>query len=141
MVTDLNCEDIMDRWSHLYEMYKSFRLKTIKSESKRANLELKYSKYLAKLSFLYKIVEEDLRNEHLENIDIDFMQEVTENDSRLQDEPDDKEFMLQLVRAVQRYPLLWDKLNVDYYDQVLRSKYWQYIASELKDFKRKIDLI
>uniref|UniRef100_A0A0K8VA04 Transcriptional regulator ATRX n=2 Tax=Bactrocera latifrons TaxID=174628 RepID=A0A0K8VA04_BACLA len=141
MLNDLNCEDIMDRWSHLYEMYKSFRLKTIKSESKRANLELKYSKYLAKLSFLYKIVEEDLRNEHLENIDIDFTQEVTENDNRLQDEPDDKEFMLQLVRTVQRYPLLWDSLNVDYYDQVLRSNFWQDIASALKDFKRNATTI
>ncbi|XP_011178757.1 uncharacterized protein Atrx_0 isoform X2 [Zeugodacus cucurbitae] len=138
MLNDLSCEDIMDRWSHLYEMYKSFRLKTIKCEKKRANLELKYSKYLAKLSFLYKIVEEDLRNEHLNNIDIDFTHEETQHDSRLQDEPDDKEFLLQLVRAVQQHPLLWDKLNVDYYDGVLRAKIWLKIAAALKDFRRNV---
>ncbi|XP_053966180.1 uncharacterized protein LOC128868294 isoform X2 [Anastrepha ludens] len=138
---NVSCEDIMDRWSHLYEMYKSFRLKTIKDETKRANLELKYSKYLAKLSFLYKIVEEDLRNEHLSNIDIDFTKDLPESDKRLQDEPDDKEFMLQLVRAVQRYPILWDKLNIDYYDTVLRSNIWLDVASELKDFQRNTEII
>lgn len=127
----------MDRWSHLYEMYKSFRLKTIKDETKRANLELKYSKYLAKLYFLYKIVEEELRNEHWNNIDIDLTKDIPESDRRMQDDPDDKEFMVQLVRSVQRYNMLWDKLNIDYYDTVLRSNIWQDIASELKDFKRK----
>ncbi|XP_013112805.1 uncharacterized protein LOC106090979 isoform X2 [Stomoxys calcitrans] len=55
---------IRDRWEHLYEMYKTFRLKTIKSEGDRSNLELKYSKYLAKLYFLYRIDEQELRNEN-----------------------------------------------------------------------------
>ncbi|XP_004520520.1 uncharacterized protein LOC101454033 isoform X2 [Ceratitis capitata] len=141
---DLTPEDIMERWSHLYEMYKSFRLKSIKDEKKRANLELKYSKYLAKLYFLYKIVEEDLRNEHLNNIDIDFTKESSEGEEdepRLQDEHDDKEFMLQLVHAVHRYPMLWDQTNNDYSDTVLRANIWEDIASELKDFKRNADTI
>ncbi|XP_075167171.1 ADD domain-containing protein 1 isoform X3 [Haematobia irritans] len=59
----ISTDYVRDRWEHLYEMYKTFRLKTIKSEDDRSNLELKYSKYLAKLYFLYKIDEQELRNE------------------------------------------------------------------------------
>ncbi|XP_067630790.1 uncharacterized protein ADD1 isoform X2 [Eurosta solidaginis] len=138
---DMTCEDIIDRWTNLYEMYKSFRLKTIKDETKRANMEVKYSKYLAKLYFLYKILEEELRKEDLNNIDIDLTKDFPESEKRLQDEPDDKKFMVQLVRSIQRYPMLWDKSNIDYYDTILRENIWQDIASELKDYKRGAETI
>lgn len=186
---DVTTEYIKDRWQHLYEMYKTFRLKTIKSSEDRANLELKYSKYLAKLYFLYKIDESELRNENnglfedcFELEDDEEAEEeereaaeaaerktaekpdaggdTSERDSgqeeanadksneekektlkatptKLQDMPDDKEFLQKLVECVREYPALWDTNNADYNDIMIRDNHWQEIATKLEEFKRR----
>lgn len=140
-------------------MYKTFRLKTIKSNDDRSNLELKYSKYLAKLYFLYKIDEEELRNENnglfedcfeLEEDEEDAEREAEEQEDegldsaspkdspiKLQDMPDDKEFLLQLVKSVHEYPAIWNTQHDDYNDIMIRDNYWQEINEKLQDFKRK----
>lgn len=153
-ISDIPGEQIRDRWQHLYEMYKTFRLKTIKNPEDYANLELKYSKYLAKLYFLYKIDEEELRNENnglfedcfeLEE-DEEAEQESEEQqheddepkkETKLQDMPDDKEFLLELVKLVKDYPAIWDTQHNDYNDIMVRDGYWQEINEKLQEFKRK----
>ncbi|XP_073811300.1 ADD domain-containing protein 1 isoform X3 [Musca autumnalis] len=187
----VSSEYIKDRWQHLYEMYKTFRLKTIKSAEDRANLELKYSKYLAKLYFLYKIDESELRNENnglfedcfeleddeeaeeeerkaaerkkADNPDADDEAEPdsAEHDSgqdeadnsndkdktlkaaptKLQDMPDDKEFLKKLVECVKEYPALWDTNHPDYNDIMARDNHWQEIAAKLEEFKREVKTI
>ncbi|XP_023302892.2 uncharacterized protein LOC111684897 isoform X1 [Lucilia cuprina] len=157
-------EYIKDRWQHLYEMYKTFRLKTIKSEEDRSNLELKYSKYLAKLYFLYKIDEEELRNENNglfedcfeleddeeeeaerageeETADSDEEATKKENPIKLQDMPDDKEFLLELVKLVREYPAIWNTKHNDYNDIMVRDSYWQEINEKLQEFKRDVKSI
>ncbi|XP_005178385.2 uncharacterized protein LOC101889225 isoform X2 [Musca domestica] len=190
---NVTTEYIKDRWQHLYEMYKTFRLKTIKSSEDRANLELKYSKYLAKLYFLYKIDESELRNENnglfedcFELEDDEEAEEeereaaeaaerktaekpdaggdTSEHDSgqeeanadksneekektlkatptKLQDMPDDKEFLQKLVECVREYPALWDTNNADYNDIMIRDNHWQEIATKLEEFKREVKTI
>lgn len=139
-------------------MYKTFRLKTIKSPTDRSLLELKYSKYLAKLYFLYKIDEQEMRNENIalfedcfeleedeeeeENEHTDCspnLSKDTANDSsqKLQDMPDDKELLQQLVRCVKDYPAIWDIQHVDYNDIMIRDNYWQEINEKLSNFQRK----
>ena len=136
-------------------MYKTFRLKTIKSIDDRSNLELKYSKYLAKLYFLYKIDEHELRNENnglfedcfeLEE-DEETEQESEDNETetkkekksvKLQDMPDDKEFLKELVILVKEYPAIWNTKHDDYNDIMIRDNFWQEINEKLKDFKRKL---
>lgn len=151
---DISGEQVKDRWQHLYEMYKTFRLKTIKSIEDRSNLELKYSKYLAKLYFLYKIDEDELRNENnglfedcfeLDDDDEDVEHETEDSDeepkngghTKLQDMPDDKEFLVQLVKLVRQYPAIWDTQHEDYNDIMVRDNYWQEINKKLQNFKRK----
>ncbi|KAM7345065.1 ADD domain-containing protein 1 isoform 2-T4 [Cochliomyia hominivorax] len=158
---NVSSEQVRDRWQHLYEMYKTFRLKTIKSLEDRANLELKYSKYLAKLYFLYKIDEEELRNENnglfedcfeleddeeaeREAEEQGFEEEEPkkeENQTKLQDMPDDKEFLLELVKLVREYPAIWDTQHEDYNDIMVRDGYWQEINEKLHDFKRDVKSI
>lgn len=154
-ISEISGEQIKDRWQHLYEMYKTFRLKTIKSIEDRSNLELKYSKYLAKLYFLYKIDEDELRNENnglfedcfeLEDED-DAEQETDDLESdeepkkdgqtKLQDMADDKEFLLQLVKLVRQYPAIWNTQHDDYNDIMARDNFWQEINEKLKEFKRR----
>lgn len=134
-------------------MYKTFRLKTIKSIEDRSNLELKYSKYLAKLYFLYKIDEDELRNENnglfedcfeLDDDDEPDTEELDTDEepkkdvpTRLQDMPDDKEFLLELIKVIKQYPAIWDTLNEDYNDIMVRDNYWQEIKQKLENFKRK----
>ncbi|KAI9577827.1 hypothetical protein GQX74_011014 [Glossina fuscipes] len=158
LLPQYSCEDIKDRWQHLYEMYKTFRLKTIKSPTDRSLLELKYSKYLAKLYFLYKIDEQEMRNENIalfedcfeleedeeeeENEHTDCspnLSKDTVNDSsqKLQDMPDDKELLQQLVRCVKDYPAIWDIQHVDYSDIMIRDNYWQEINEKLSNFQHK----
>lgn len=119
----------------MYEMYKSFRLKSIKDKGIFANLELKYSKYLASLYFLYKIDEQDLRDE------FEPLQDCLPNGSetaggKLKDMPDDKQFAQQLVLAIRAYPTLWNPRHVDYSDVGARERLWPEVARRLPRFKR-----
>lgn len=165
-------------------------MKTIKSDEDRSNLELKYSKYLAKLYFLYKIDEQELRNEsnclfedcfELEDDEEEAEEaerEAIENERnnadneggggdgngsgsgngaddsgaeegssskksaapappiKLQDMPDDKEFLQKLVGCVREFPALWNTKHVDYNDIMIRDNYWQDICGKLEEFKR-----
>ncbi|XP_062133928.1 uncharacterized protein LOC133844111 isoform X1 [Drosophila sulfurigaster albostrigata] len=134
-------EYIVERWQQMYEMYKSFRLKTIKDKRTFANLELKYSKYLASLYFLYKIDEQDLRDE-FEPLQ-DCGQQGSENSSsgesagKLKDMPDDKQFVQQLVQAMRAYPTLWNPRHVDYNDVGARERLWAEVARRLPRFRRE----
>ncbi|EDW01525.1 uncharacterized protein LOC6560299 isoform X2 [Drosophila grimshawi] len=135
------CEYIVERWQQMYEMYKSFRLKTIKDKHTFANLELKYSKYLANLYFLYKIDEQDLRDE------FEPLQDCVQNGAsgsgayndsagKLKDMPDDKQFVQQLVLAMRAYPTLWNPRHVDYNDVAARERLWAELARRLPRFRR-----
>lgn len=137
----MSCEELMDRWAHLYEMYKTFRLKHIKDENILANMEVKYSKYLATLHFLYKIDEEDLKKENLSMQDCGNLDELPENDLNLQDMPDDREFVFALVSAVKPCVILWHHRHLDYNDNTRRDRMWQEIEEKLKDFKRNYLII
>lgn len=134
-------DDIIDRWQQMYEMYKTFRLKNIKNPKLLANLELKYSKYLAKLSFLYKIDETDLRNENIKLEDWNNLSELPENDTQLTEMEDDAEFMLQLVKAMRECPALWDERNANFKDTELRKCIWEDVAATLMQFNRKYGAI
>lgn len=124
----------------MYEMYKSFRLKTIKDKQTFANLELKYSKYLASLYFLYKIDEQDLRDE-FEPLQ-DCVSKNTnsskspESSGKLKDMPDDKQFVQQLVLSMRAYPTLWNPRHVDYNDVGARERLWAEVARRLPRFRR-----
>ena len=124
----------------MYEMYKSFRLKTIKDKRTFANLELKYSKYLASLYFLYKIDEQDLRDEFEPLQDCGQHDSVANSSSesagKLKDMPDDKQFAQQLVLAMRAYPTLWNPRHVDYYDVGARERLWAELARRLPRFRR-----
>lgn len=124
----------MERWQQMYEMYKSFRLKSIKDKGIFANLELKYSKYLASLYFLYKIDEQDLRDE-FEPLQ-DCVPSGTDSAGNLKDMPDDKQFCQQLVLAMRAYPTLWNPRHVDYSDVGARERLWPEVARRLPRFKR-----
>ncbi|XP_017069390.1 uncharacterized protein LOC108106670 isoform X2 [Drosophila eugracilis] len=128
------CEYLVERWQQMYEMYKSFRLKSIKDKGVFANLELKYSKYLASLYFLYKIDEQDLRDE------FEPLQDCFPNSAdaagKLKDMPDDKQFSQQLVLAMRAYPTLWNPRHVDYSDVGARERLWPEVAKRLPRFKR-----
>ncbi|KQS62866.1 uncharacterized protein LOC6547031 isoform X2 [Drosophila erecta] len=128
------CEYLVERWQQMYEMYKSFRLKSIKDKGIFANLELKYSKYLASLYFLYKIDEQDLRDE-FEPLQ-DCVPTATESAGNLKDMPDDKQFCQQLVLAMRAYPTLWNPRHVDYSDVGARERLWPEVARRLPRFKR-----
>ncbi|XP_033152199.1 uncharacterized protein LOC117135806 isoform X4 [Drosophila mauritiana] len=128
------CEYLVERWQQMYEMYKSFRLKSIKDKGIFANLELKYSKYLASLYFLYKIDEQDLREE-FEPLQ-DCVPSGTESAGNLKDLPDDKQFCQQLVLAMRAYPTLWNPRHVDYNDVGARERLWSEVARRLPRFKR-----
>ncbi|KAL7735519.1 hypothetical protein ACLKA6_010551 [Drosophila palustris] len=134
------CEYIVERWQQMYEMYKSFRLKTIKDKRTFTNLELKYSKYLASLYFLYKIDEQDLRDE-FEPLQ-DCGQQGSADDSsresagKLKDMPDDRLFVQQLVLAMRAYPTLWNPRHVDYNDVGARESLWAEVARRLPRFRR-----
>ena len=130
-------EEIIDRWQQMYEMYKTFRLKSIKNPKLLANLELKYSKYLAKLYFLYKIDEDELRNETIKFEDWNSLCDLPEDDTQLVQMIDDKEFLLQLTRAMKECPALWDERNVNYNDKELRKCMWEDVAATLTQFNRK----
>ncbi|XP_061398848.1 uncharacterized protein LOC133334549 [Musca vetustissima] len=145
-LTTVSSEYIKDRWQHLYEMYKTFRLKTIKSPEDRENLELKYSKYIARLYFLHKLDENELRNENNGLFEDCFDNEKDKTlkaaaPTKLQDMPDDKEFLKQLVLCVKQYPALWDTNHIDYNDIMVRDNYWQEIATKLEEFKREVKTI
>nr|NP_001286323.1 ADD domain-containing protein 1, isoform E [Drosophila melanogaster]AHN56121.1 ADD domain-containing protein 1, isoform E [Drosophila melanogaster] len=128
------CEYLVERWQQMYEMYKSFRLKSIKDKGIFANLELKYSKYLASLYFLYKIDEQDLRDE-FEPLQ-DCVPSGTDSAGNLKDMPDDKQFCQQLVLAMRAYPTLWNPRHVDYSDVGARERLWPEVARRLPRFKR-----
>ncbi|XP_032571014.1 uncharacterized protein LOC6608734 isoform X4 [Drosophila sechellia] len=128
------CEYLVERWQQMYEMYKSFRLKSIKDKGIFANLELKYSKYLASLYFLYKIDEQDLREE-FEPLQ-DCVPSGTDSAGNLKDMPDDKQFCQQLVLAMRAYPTLWNPRHVDYNDVGARERLWSEVARRLPRFKR-----
>ncbi|XP_030388529.1 uncharacterized protein LOC115634773 isoform X2 [Scaptodrosophila lebanonensis] len=131
------CEYIIERWQQMYEMYKSFRLKTIKDKNLFANLELKYSRYLAKLYFLYKIDEQDLRDECEPLLDCVQNGETSPaHSAKLKDMPDDKQFVKQLVLALRAYPTLWNQRHVDYNDVGARERLWPEVARRLPRFKR-----
>lgn len=115
-------------------MYKTFRLKTIKDKRTFANMELKYSKYLASLYFLYKIDEQDLRDE-FEPLQ-DCLPNGTETVEKLKDMPDDKQFVQQLVLAMRAYPTLWNPRHGDYSDVGARERLWPEVARRLPRFKR-----
>ncbi|XP_017019915.1 uncharacterized protein ADD1 isoform X2 [Drosophila kikkawai] len=127
-------EYLVERWQQMYEMYKSFRLKSIKDKGIFANLELKYSKYLASLYFLYKIDEQDLRDE-FEPLQ-DCVPNGTDMAGKLKDMPDDKQFAQQLVLAIRAYPTLWNPRHVDYNDVGARERLWPEVARRLPRFKR-----
>ncbi|XP_002004485.2 LOW QUALITY PROTEIN: uncharacterized protein LOC6578576 [Drosophila mojavensis] len=131
------CEYIVERWQQMYEMYKSFRLKTIKDKRTFARLELKYSKYLANLYFLYKIDEQDLRDE-FEPLQDCATKGGSSADTagKLKDMPDDKQFVQQLVLAMRAYPTLWNPRHVDYNDVGARERLWAELARRLPRFKR-----
>lgn len=133
-------------------------MKTIKSEDDRSNLELKYSKYLAKLYFLYKIDEHELRNENnglfedcfeLDDDEEEAAERETEEQAdtdsgaeeqpppKLQDMSDDKEFLHKLVQCVREYPAIWNTKHDDYNDIMVRDNYWQEISQKLSEYKRK----
>ncbi|XP_017011002.3 uncharacterized protein ADD1 isoform X2 [Drosophila takahashii] len=128
------CEYLVERWQQMYEMYKSFRLKSIKDKGIFANLELKYSKYLASLYFLYKIDEQDLRDE-FEPLQ-DCVPKGADSAGKLKDMPDDKQFSQQLVLAMRAYPTLWNPRHVDYSDVGARERLWPEVARRLPRFKR-----
>ncbi|XP_017108526.2 uncharacterized protein ADD1 isoform X2 [Drosophila bipectinata] len=128
------CEYLVERWQQMYEMYKTFRLKNIKDKRAFANLELKYSKYLASLYFLYKIDEQDLRDE-FEPLQ-DCLPNGTETVEKLKDMPDDKQFVQQLVLAMRAYPTLWNSRHGDYSDVAARERLWPEVARRLPRFKR-----
>ncbi|KAH8415902.1 hypothetical protein KR222_003295, partial [Zaprionus bogoriensis] len=134
------CEYIVERWQQMYEMYKSFRLKTIKDKRTFANLELKYSKYLASLYFLYKIDEQDLRDE-FEPLQ-DCVQQSKDNSAsgnsagKLKDMPDDRQFVQQLVLTLRAYPTLWNPRHTDYNDVGARERLWAEVARRLPRFRR-----
>ncbi|EDX06686.1 uncharacterized protein LOC6734066 isoform X2 [Drosophila simulans] len=128
------CEYLVERWQQMYEMYKSFRLKSIKNKGIFANLELKYSKYLASLYFLYKIDEQDLREE-FEPLQ-DCVPSGTDSAGNLKDMPDDKQFCQQLILAMRAYPTLWNPRHVDYNDVGARERLWSEVARRLPRFKR-----
>ncbi|XP_016985839.1 uncharacterized protein LOC108049230 isoform X2 [Drosophila rhopaloa] len=127
-------EYLVERWQQMYEMYKSFRLKSIKDKGIFANLELKYSKYLASLYFLYKIDEQDLRDE-FEPLQ-DCVPNGADSAGKLKDMPDDKQFSQQLVLAMRAYPTLWNPRHVDYSDVGARERLWPEVARRLPRFKR-----
>ncbi|XP_017837831.1 uncharacterized protein LOC108596505 [Drosophila busckii] len=128
-------EYIVERWQQMYEMYKSFRLKTIKDKRIFANLELKYSKYLASLYFLYKIDEQDLRDE-FEPLQDYAEQQNNAGTAKLKDMPDDKQFVQQLVLAIRVYPTLWNPRHVEYEDVGARERLWAELARRLARFRR-----
>ncbi|KAH8284520.1 hypothetical protein KR018_002906, partial [Drosophila ironensis] len=130
------CEYLVERWQQMYEMYKSFRLKTIKNKGAFANLELKYSKYLASLYFLYKIDEQDLREEFEPLQDSLPPNGAEESTDKLQDMPDDMQFVQQLVLAIRAYPTLWNPRHADYGDVAARERLWPEVARRLHRFKR-----
>ncbi|XP_068147777.1 uncharacterized protein ADD1 isoform X2 [Drosophila tropicalis] len=130
------CEYLVERWQQMYEMYKSFRLKTIKDKRTFANLELKYSKYLANLYFLYKIDEQDLRDEFEPLQDYSEVNDAKTVASKLREMPDDKPFVQQLVLAMRSYPTLWNPRHADYNDVAVRERLWPEVSRRLPRFKR-----
>ncbi|EDW77214.2 uncharacterized protein Dwil_GK22052 [Drosophila willistoni] len=130
------CEYLVERWQQMYEMYKSFRLKTIKDKRTFANLELKYSKYLANLYFLYKIDEQDLRDEFEPLQDYSEVNDAKTVASKLREMPDDKPFVQQLVLAMRSYPTLWNPRHADYNDVAARERLWPEVSRRLPRFKR-----
>ncbi|XP_017146286.1 uncharacterized protein LOC108158489 isoform X1 [Drosophila miranda] len=132
--TNYPCDYLVGRWQQMYEMFKTFRLRTIKDERLHANLQLKYSKYLASLFFLYKIDEQDLRDEFEPQQDC--VQNGNKSDSKLKDMADDNQFAQQLVLAMRAYPTLWNPRHADYNDVTARERLWPEVARRLPRFKR-----
>ncbi|SPP75741.1 uncharacterized protein LOC117584730 isoform X1 [Drosophila guanche] len=132
--TNYPCDYLVGRWQQMFEMFKTFRLRTIKDEKVHVNLQLKYSKYLASLFFLHKIDEQDLRDEFEPQQDC--VQNENKSGSKLKQMADDNQFAQQLVLAMRAYPTLWNPRHADYNDVGARERLWPEVARRLPRFKR-----